>query len=201
MKISAILLAGGEGKRFGEPKLERKLGEKKIYEHALETIEKSSLFDEIILVKDALSGKTRQESSYKGLLACNNPDYVLIHDAARPLVTIEILKRNVDAVIKYRAVNTTILTHDTINYVENGMVSTIPNRRKCHRGQTPQTFAYDLILEAHKRTKRVDAPDDCSLVLDLGHPIHVVRGSERNLKITTPIDLAFAKGLIYTPHN
>ena len=64
------------------------------------------------------------------------------------------------------------------------------------RGQTPQSFAYSLIKEAHEKTTQTNATDDCSLVLELGHPIHVVLGSDENFKITTPLDYLVAKATI-----
>jgi 2-C-methyl-D-erythritol 4-phosphate cytidylyltransferase len=200
MKIAAILLAGGKSERFGRAlsKLHAKLSGKRVLDHSLDTLKQSNLFDEIIVVEGPLAGETRQMSSLNGLLACSQPDFVLIHDGARPLVTVDILKRNIDAVQTHFAVNTCIPTCDTINFVDRGNVSSIPDRSKCYRGQTPQSFAYDLILEAHRKTKTTNSPDDCSLVLELGHKVHVVLGSERNLKITSPIDLAIAEALLYS---
>ncbi len=64
------------------------------------------------------------------------------------------------------------------------------------RCQTPQTFSYPLILEAHQKTRQINAVDDCSLILELGHPVHVVAGSENNFKITTPIDYDIARSLL-----
>jgi len=211
MRIGAILLAAGESRRFGGTvsKLFSPLGEKEVYRHAYDTMIESDLFDEIILVTSdkrpmkgaVMGGNTRQESCYQGLLACNQVDFVVIHDAARPFLSYEILKRNIDAVVKHNAINTCIPSYDTINFVSNEKIDSIPNRSTCWRGQTPQSFSYDLILEAHQRAKDKNAFDDCSLVLDMGHPVHVVLGSNKNLKITTPIDLAFAKALLYTAVN
>lgn len=172
-----------------------------IYEKTWETFEKSGLFSEIILVApknhlvphSVAGGKTRQESSYQGILACgDHTDFVLIHDAVRPFVSIDILKRNIDAVQIHGAINTCIPSHDTIAYVENDLVIAIPDRNSCMRGQTPQSFAYPLIKEAHEKTKQTNASDDCSLVFELGHPIHIVLGSVENFKITTQDDYLLA---------
>ncbi len=204
-KIKAILLLGGSGNRLPidkRPKQFLPLGGKCIYEHTLETFQKSGLFSEIVLVapkdhplpKSVIGGSTRQASSYNGLVACGpNTDYVVIHDAVRPFVSLDILKRNVEAVQIYKAVNTCIPTSDTINYVENDTVISIPNRNSCMRCQTPQSFSYPLILEAHQKTKQTNATDDCALVLELGHPVHVVAGAEENFKITTPHDYLIAQ--------
>lgn len=64
------------------------------------------------------------------------------------------------------------------------------------RGQTPQSFAYPLIKEAHEKTNQINATDDCSLVFELGHPIHIVLGSDENFKITTPHDYLVARAII-----
>lgn len=204
MRFAAILLCGGISTRFGKNKLLEALGGRRVYEHTLDVFTRSGLFHEIIIVaSNAIpltdtvpSGSTRQESSYNGLMGCKvKPDYVVIHDGARPFVSEAILERNVRAVQEHKAVNTCIPTHDTINYVEDKTI-TIPERSKCYRGQTPQSFSYDLILEAHQKTKKTNAPDDCSLILELGHPVHLVLGSEENMKITTPVDLIVAHSLL-----
>jgi 2-C-methyl-D-erythritol 4-phosphate cytidylyltransferase len=212
MNVKAILLMGGMGTRVSNEKMPKQflpLGEKKIYEVTLETFEKSNLFQDIILVSpenhyvkgSVIGGKTRQESSYKGLLAIGkNCDYVLIHDAVRPFVSIEILEKNINAVEKYNAVNTCIPSADTLNVIENGFISKIPDRNLIVRGQTPQTFSYELILEAHKKTKQINAFDDCSLVLEMGKPIKVVEGSSENFKITTDFDYHLAKILYAKTH-
>ncbi len=190
---------GGQGSRMNHesPKQFLPLGKIQVYEHTLKTFEKSKLFSDIILITPEIGGKTRQESSYKGLLACGvDTDFVVIHDAVRPFVSIDILKRNADAVRIHKAVNTCMPTYDTINYVENDTVIAIPKRSAYMRGQTPQSFSYPLILQAHKNTKQTNAPDDCSLVLELGHPIHVVLGSDENFKITTMHDYKLALSLL-----
>jgi 2-C-methyl-D-erythritol 4-phosphate cytidylyltransferase len=209
--MEAILLMAGNGRRMGNsiPKQFHEIQEKKIYLHTLQALEESRLFDQIILVchsdwidcvkeeatgmKIIAGGATRQESSYRGILACET-DYVLIHDAVRPFVSSQILKENVETVKKYRAVDTCIASADTIVVSQDGeYIDDIPPRAHYLRGQTPQTFAVPLILEAHQRTLKTDASDDCSLVLDMGHDVYIVKGSEENFKITTEFDLQLAK--------
>ncbi len=205
--IKAILLLGGSGQRLpsnNTPKQFLDIGGKKIYEITYSTFLNSGLFSEIILVtpKDhplpgsVTGGKTRQESSYQGILACGREtDFVVIHDAVRPFVSEDILKRNVEAVQIHQAVNTCIPSTDTIVFVKNGIISSIPDRSSCMRGQTPQSFSYSLIKEAHEKTSQTNATDDCSLVFELGHKIHIVIGSDENFKITTPHDYKLAKSL------
>jgi 2-C-methyl-D-erythritol 4-phosphate cytidylyltransferase len=211
--FTAIILMGGEGRRFGSstPKQFHRLDEKKIYLHTLEAFINSQLFQQIILVChpdwiDLVSteipaditlvtgGPTRQASSHLGLKACNaSTQFVMIHDAVRPFITQEILKRNLEAVLLHQAVDTCIPSTDTIVHSINGqMITTIPPRTQYMRGQTPQSFSYELIQKAHEITKQTTATDDCSLVLELGYSIAIVEGDESNIKITTEHDVQLA---------
>lgn len=212
--FAAILLMAGEGRRFGDclPKQFHPLGPQKIYQHTLQTFLDSALFQQIILVCHSdwidevkkevppeiqviSGGPTRQASSSLGLQTCHpQTTYVMIHDSVRPFVSKEILDRNIASVLKHRAVDTCIPSVDTLVHApEKDFISSIPQRSQYFRGQTPQTFAYPLICEAHQKTLKTDSTDDCSLVLELGHPVAVVLGDETNIKITTEFDLEMAK--------
>lgn len=211
-QIGAVLLMGGEGRRFGGdvPKQFQLLFNKKLYCHALDTFFAVDLFDEIILVchpnwmdisyngvKVVAGGATRQESSYRGIQAFQASDIVLIHDAVRPFVTEQILRENVAGAIEWGAVNTCVPSMDTLVHAPGGKkIDSIPQREEYLRGQTPQTFRREWILEAHERAIRdgvCNASDDCRLVLRMGRPVHVVAGEERNFKITSEFDLLLAK--------
>ncbi|MBI3211371.1 MAG: 2-C-methyl-D-erythritol 4-phosphate cytidylyltransferase, partial [Simkania negevensis] len=214
----AILLMGGEGLRFGAtlPKQFLRLSGKKIYLHTLDTFLTFPEFQEILLVchkdwveeveKECTSsrvrvltgGRTRQESSYLGLLACRSEtDFVVIHDAVRPFVSKKIIQASLDALKQHLAVDTCIPSQDTIVYAKNlEEITSIPNRLEYLRGQTPQSFSYPLILRAHQKAEIENASDDCRLVLNLGEKVHIVLGSEDNIKITTELDLFLAEQLI-----
>lgn len=211
-RIGAILLMGGEGRRFGSdvPKQFHLLGGKMVFRHALETFMSIGFFDEIVLVCHAewleqlpgavAGGKTRQESSYIGLKAfIQKPDVVVIHDAVRPFVTERILRDNVEGAIRWGAVDTCILSADTLVHAPGGEVIVgIPKRADYLRGQTPQSFQMDLILGAHEKAMAdgvENASDDCQLVLRFGKSVHVVKGEERNMKITSEFDLELAEYL------
>jgi ribitol-5-phosphate 2-dehydrogenase (NADP+) / D-ribitol-5-phosphate cytidylyltransferase len=219
--ITAILLMGGTGSRFNSalPKQFHLLSGKKIYLYALETFLKSSLFKEIILVchpnwieevKEEVGSyrrairvipgsSTRQESSFLGLMACQEtaPDFVVIHDAVRPFVSQEILQANVEGVLLHSAINTCIPSTDTLIRKSNDCILEIPQRSEYMRGQTPQSFAYPLIVEAHHRTCLKNSSDDCRLIFEQDHPITIVAGDEKNLKITTEFDLLIAQQMIF----
>jgi 2-C-methyl-D-erythritol 4-phosphate cytidylyltransferase len=220
----AILLIGGTGSRFGSetPKQFHRLAGKKVYIHTLETFLRTKLFKEIIIVcpqkwvpqvKEELAaylsvvivvegGATRQESSYRGVLACGeSTDIVVIHDGVRPFVSEEIIKENVAKTIEFGAVDTCIPSADTlVHSIDSKKIDAIPKRADYLRGQTPQSFRYSLILRAHQEAKGTDNSDDCSLVLRSGHPVHVVMGSEENIKITSELDLLLAEQILRLRH-
>ena len=223
--ISAILLMAGEGKRFGAdvPKQFLRLAGKPIYLHTLETFLNSNLFCHIILVvnrnfleqikkdtanypnvKVVAGGATRQESSYFGLLALQDADIVVIHDAVRPFVSKKILEDNIQAATAFGAVDTCIPSADTIvQSTDLRTIKQIPPRHEYLRGQTPQSFRRDLIQEAHERARQETfcATDDCSLIARLGIPLAIVFGEEYNIKITTELDLFLAEQLFRLRKN
>jgi len=214
--ITGILLLAGSGERFGNelPKQFHKLSGKKVYIHTLEKYCQSQIFDEIILVchpqytemvehdvadinsppiRVIEGGRTRQESTYLGAMAAKG-DYLVIHDAVRPFVSIDILKANAEAAIRYGAVDTCIPSNATFVHAPyKEMISTIPIRADYQRGQTPQSFKRDLLLKAHNATSNKNSTDDCRLVLEMGNPVHIVPGDESNIKITTMLDLFLAE--------
>lgn len=216
--IKAILLMGGIGNRFGSttPKQFLNLSGKKIYLHTLETFLTFSEFSEILLVchKDHIDtiakeisdpririipgGDTRQASSHQGLIACSSETtHVIIHDAARPFISETIIQDHLEALKKYPAINTCIPSTDTIVHAKSSnTITSIPDRSEYLRGQTPQSFSYPLILKAHEKGANQNASDDCRLVLNLGHSVHIVSGSENNIKITNELDLFLAEQLM-----
>ncbi len=209
---------GGEGTRFGNslPKQFHRLSGKPLYLHTLDQVLSCAIFSEVILVchadwiekviapkgvKVVAGGDTRQKSSYLGICATGDMiDAVVIHDAVRPLVSEEILRANVEALQRCDAVDTCVPSPDTIVYAkEPHIISAIPKRSEYLRGQTPQSFSKDLILEAHRQAQAAGicgASDDCQLVLQMKKPVYIVPGNEENLKITTPLDLYIAEQLL-----
>lgn len=216
-RIGALLLMGGEGSRFGgeTPKQFLFLGGKRVYLHTLEALEKGAFFDEILLVCHPAwmgtvqqevphwavlpGGATRQESAYIGLQGFESfPDIVLIHDAVRPFVSAPILQTNIEQAILHGAVDTCIPSTDTLVHSPSGKtILEIPPRQEYWRGQTPQTFRFSLIWEAHQSARKegFTSTDDCSLVLKQGHLVQIVLGSEENFKITSSSDLCLAEAL------
>ncbi|NGX38652.1 MAG: 2-C-methyl-D-erythritol 4-phosphate cytidylyltransferase 1 [Chlamydiae bacterium] len=208
--VKGILLMAGQGERFGDPlpKQFHQLGDKWVYQWTLQRLASSGLFEEIFLVCDpewideiedgypvVAGGATRQESSYQGLLAAGpTTQIVVIHDAVRPFVSERILRENIEGARLHGAVDTCIASADTIVYAPQGAtINSIPHRAHYLQGQTPQSFSYPLILEAHQKSSKKEASDDCQLVLEMGKKVHIVEGDEWNIKITTQKDLMLAK--------
>ncbi|HET9079397.1 MAG TPA: 2-C-methyl-D-erythritol 4-phosphate cytidylyltransferase [Trebonia sp.] len=126
---------------------------------------------------------------------------VLIHDAARPLVTRRIIADCISALYQHVAVGTAVPTADTILAVKDGVISHVPPRETLYRAQTPQCFRLETIARAHALAAADPAfqpTDDCGVVLRYlpEIPVHIVPGSQINLKVTYPSDLAIAEALL-----
>ena len=228
MKNIALITAAGKGTRlqgFGLPKQFLRVNGKPMLIYCVETFNKCELIDGILVITskeyieevkrlchqysiDKLiavveGGQTRQQSVFNGLMALkshevSDDDVILIHDGARPLVDETIIRYNIDACMKYDAVETVIPATDTIIKSNEGqIVDEIPNREGLYQVQTPQTFKFKIILDAHRRFESLKlATDDAQLVHNMGKPVHLVEGNKKNLKITTIEDLSLMNSLI-----
>jgi len=144
-------------------------------------------------------GKTRDESVRIGLSALSKKvKLAAIQDGARPLVTQEVIDRTIRAAHSYGAAAPAIPVKDTVKEVEGGLVKSTPDRAKLQAVQTPQVFDIDLLQAALKKAKADQAAitDDCSAVERLGMSVRIVEGDERNIKVTTPLDLKIATMLL-----
>ncbi|MEK6557322.1 MAG: 2-C-methyl-D-erythritol 4-phosphate cytidylyltransferase [Candidatus Margulisiibacteriota bacterium] len=226
MTITAIILASGRGDRFLSviPKQFLSLEGKPILAYSLEAYENNPHISEIILVMNPeymniyekwipkknypkLStvipgGLTRQQSSFEGIKVCSpEATHVLIHDAARPLISQRIINDCVKKLQKVAAVSTVIPANDTIYEIDSKHhLKHIPDRRYLCQVQTPQGFKFECIREAHElslRDNRFDITDDASLVFAYQlSTIGLVQGDPENIKITYPQDLELAKMLL-----
>ncbi len=143
-------------------------------------------------------GSERQDSVYNGLQALV-PDtiMVVVHDGVRPLVTPEILRHSIAVAAREGGCVSAVPVKDTIKKVsENRIIETVP-RENLWQIQTPQAFRYEILLEAHLKAREAEyyGTDEASLVEWSGHPVAVIEGSHRNIKITTPEDLTIARAL------
>ena len=217
-RYSAILLLAGRGERFSSylPKQFHLLGNKSLYLHSLAAFLQTSFFEEICLVvgeeyyetvkqqieglphvKIVVGGKSRQESSYLGVSACRESDFVVIHDGVRPFVSFSLIAKHVEAVRTHGAVDTCLPSADTVvRSLEGKWVDSVLNRQELFLGQTPQSFATPLILQAHEQARKeglTSSSCDCNLVRRLGTSVYMVEGDENNFKVTTPKDLLRAQ--------
>ena len=215
MSTWSLLLSGGSGTRMGcagNKTLLPLLGESAIC-HALRTLRRHC--DGVVMVirpideadiraalaKSHLSvenivygGADRQESVYNGLAALpDDCDIVLVHDGARPLIDDETVQNVISSVRQYGSGIASTPVTDTFKQVdENGVAVATPDRNFLRAVQTPQGFKKDLLLRAHHEIKQL-CTDDAALVSQLGVPVHLCEGSRRNIKLTTPEDIAMAE--------
>ncbi len=213
MKISAIITAGGTSSRYGSKnKLLEEVNGKTIIEHSVNAFLSRSDISEIIIpahkdlipelkeilknpkIKIIQGGAVRQESVYLGLLECSSPDFVMIHDGARPLIKQEDIDLCLKRAIETGAAIVAAKVVDTMKTVDvtGKIISTLP-RDNMYAVQTPQIFKYDLILEAHKKLKGEAFTDDALLLENLNIPVYVTEGKRTNLKITHQNDLELIK--------
>lgn len=144
-------------------------------------------------------GQSRQESVALGLNALpKGVELAAIHDGARPLITDAVIDRTVRAANSYGAAAPAVPVKDTIKVVRGGLVTDTPDRASLQAVQTPQVFDFDLLRGALKKAAEDAAAvtDDCSAVERLGMAVKIVEGDERNLKVTTPMDLKIAEMLL-----
>ena len=228
--VYGLILAGGIGSRMGgeRPKQFLPLGEKPVLLHTLEAFEDCPLVDGYYLVchpehleetralipaegypklrRMVPGGATRQASCHRGLAAmleeCDSQDVVLVHDAARPLVTGETLIRCARTAETCGAANTVYPSENTMLLSQDGLYAQQqPPRKDCYTVQTPQGFRLGELFEAHEAYAAQDAPsevtDDCGLYAAMtGHQPRLCLGNKENIKITTPLDLALGQAIL-----
>ena len=154
-------------------------------------------FDKVKAV--VVGGKSRQESVNLGLNALSNKmKLAAVHDGARPLISWQVIDRTVRAANTYGAAAPAIPVKDTIKVVEGFVVKNTPDRDTLRAIQTPQVFDFDMLRGALKKAELDGATvtDDCSAVERLGLTVKIVEGDERNIKVTTPMDLIIAEMLL-----
>ena len=217
---AAVIVAAGNATRMGGiDKALAPLGGKPTLQRTVEIFQNSDVIKEIVVVtrEDLLmqvtglckhmdkvravvtGGKDRQESVNAGLNALSSKvKLVAIHDGARPLVTWELIDRTVRAANSFGAAAPAIPVKDTIKEAQGGIVVSTPDRSRLQAVQTPQVFDFDLLRAAmkHVRQNGLQVTDDCSAVEQLGMHVKLVVGDEKNLKITTPLDLKIAEMLL-----
>ena len=146
-----------------------------------------------------VGGGSRQESVWLGLNALSKGmELAAIQDGARPLITPALIDKTVRAAHSYGAAAPAVPVKDTIKIAKSGLIESTPDRSTLRAVQTPQVFDFDLLRGALQKARNdgAEVTDDCSAVERLGMKIRLVEGEERNLKVTTPLDLKIAELLL-----
>ena len=218
-KITAIVLAAGKGNRMHSdiPKQFMELCGKPVIYYSLMAFENSPVTDIVLVtgeeyieyckneivkkyqldkVKAVVCGGTeRYWSVKKGLEAAKGTDYVMIHDAARPCITQEMIEHSIEKVKQVKACTVGVQAKDTIKIVdEEGYGIDTPPREKLWQIQTPQSFFYPMICEAYQKMEQSEVKNitDDTMIIEryLGRKTQVIQGDYANMKITTPEDLS-----------
>jgi len=209
MEAGVILVAAGEGRRFGGPKAFVDLEGRSILGRAAAPF--ASFRDRVAVLRKvdlpranlegwklATGGPRRRDSVWNGLLALDPAtEVVLVHDAARPLVSGDLIERVLAAVAIHPAVVPAVPVTDTVKKVRGEVVVETLDRESLVSVQTPQAFRVDLLRRALERDLG-DATDEAALVEGLGEPVRIVAGDPRNIKLTAPSELSLFRALLRT---
>jgi len=215
-KTAAIIVAAGESRRMGGiDKAFALLCGKPVLSRTVDTFQKCGSIDQLVLVVNkqnlelcrrlvdelgwskvtavCTGGRRRQDSVAAGLSQLSHCDWVVIHDGARPLATLDLIEHGLESARETGAAVAAVPVTDTIKVAENNrLVTETPERNNLWAVQTPQIFRFDIIAEAYHQAK-VEVTDDASLVEQLGYKVKLYMGSYTNIKITTPDDLDLAE--------
>ena len=222
MKCGVVIAAGGSGTRFGAsvPKQFVDVCGIPVIAHTIRKFQASDYVDEIVIVthKDYVvfcndvakefnftkvttiieGGYDRQESVFKGLKAAKS-EYILIHDAARPMVSTDDIDNCCRSLMEYDCCSLGSRVVDTLKISEDGQfIEGTLDRSKIWSIQTPQCFKRDIILKCHKNAvfDKFIATDDCMLAEKYGYKIKLIEAQSNNLKITNQRDLSIAEVLL-----
>ena len=208
--ISVIITAGGSSTRFqGQNKLLYEIEGKPVISYSVDLFNSLDFIDEIILsanesiiptlsemfsnyekVRIVTGGSTRQQSVFNGLIHCSSPEFVIIHDGARPFIKANNIINCLNKARNVGAAIVAVRTVDTIKVVdEYGIISSTPDRNSLWNAQTPQIFKYDTILDLHEKYSKSNFTDDAMLFEMENLPVAVSEGEYSNIKITTIEDV------------
>ncbi len=220
---SAVVVAAGQASRMkGIDKQLAQLDDLPVLVHTLRAFDQCRQIDEVVLVcreeqlgeylamteeyqlekvsRIVRGGQSRQQSVFAGIAQCSQQaQYFCIHDGARPLVSQQVILDALAAAREHGAATAAVKSKDTIKVVgEDGTIQYTPDRERLYCTQTPQVFEAGLYRRAMEAAlaQGKEYTDDCQLVEAIGQKVWISPGEYRNLKITTPEDLAIALALL-----
>lgn len=225
-----VIFAGGVGSRMNskdKPKQFLEIYNKPIIVHTIEHFQNNNLIDAVVVVcvedwidyfnelvlgyrldkvkKVVPGGETGQLSIYYGLLAAkevaqDEKTVVLIHDGVRPLISPELLSKNITDVNQYgSSITSGIVKETVVEIYDNGDIKLVPDRAHSRVAKAPQCFWLNDILSVHKRaleSGRTDFIDSCSIMHTYGYSLHMTEGPYENIKITTPDDFYTMRAIL-----
>jgi 2-C-methyl-D-erythritol 4-phosphate cytidylyltransferase/2-C-methyl-D-erythritol 2,4-cyclodiphosphate synthase len=217
MYVTAIIAAGGRGERFGagQPKQLLPIGGRTILERSVDAFLSHAAVDEVIVALPAelaarppayltqaakplqvIAGGARRQDSVAAAfrVVAARSDVVVVHDAARPFASADLISRTIAAAAESGAALAAIAARDTVKHVDASMVRATLDRRTIYLAQTPQAFRRDILRDA--LAVGSDATDEASLAERAGHAVRIVEGETTNIKITTPEDLWMADAIV-----
>ena len=216
MSQTGVVIAGaGISQRMGADKVFMSLAGKPLLAWSVDVCQSCELVSQIVIVLHETKldlgrrlvaergwskvvevcpgGDRRQDSVRQGLGRLKGCDWVVIHDGARPFLTLELIRDGLDAAQSTGAAVAAVPVKDTVKRgCSDLMVKETLNRQELWAAQTPQVFRFDIITKAHEQIKD-DVTDGASMVEQLGYKVKLYMGSYGNIKITTPEDLALAE--------
>ncbi len=220
MRISAVIVAAGSGKRMGAGmnKVYMPLDDKCVLWYTIKAFADSCAADEIVIVTGSddmikaaevaalfelpftvvEGGKERQNSVLNGITAACG-DIVAVHDGARAMITPELIRSVIEAAKECGAAALGVSPKDTIKTADNdGFISGTVERNSAYLIQTPQVFKRDELIKAHEQAMEDGffATDDCAVMERTGVKIKIIEGSYENIKLTTPEDIFTAERIL-----
>jgi 2-C-methyl-D-erythritol 4-phosphate cytidylyltransferase len=215
-QLGAIIVAAGSSQRMNNlDKIFATLGGKPLLAWSIDTCQKCHLINQIVIALKSdnlelgqklakerrwtkvtaiyLGGPLRQDSVKRGLRKLTNCDWVMIHDGARPFLTLDLIQKGLEAMIETGAAIAAVPVTDTIKLASDAkLIEKTLQRNKLWMAQTPQIFKFEIITKAYEELTG-EVTDDAAAVELLGYKVKLFPGTFRNIKVTTPDDLALAE--------
>jgi 2-C-methyl-D-erythritol 4-phosphate cytidylyltransferase len=215
LKVGAIIAAAGGSERMGGiDKMFALLKDKPLLAWSVDTCQECDLVQQIVITLNSnnlelgqklakerawskvtvcLGGVQRQDSVREGIRRLRDCEWVMIHDGARPFLTVDLIRNGLEAARETGAAVAAVPVKDTIKLADDtGLVISTLQRNKLWAAQTPQVFRFDMINEAYQELT-TEVTDDAAAVERLGYKVKLYMGAHNNIKVTTPEDLALVE--------